>query len=32
MMHPVNYNHRISHYAIPRNPRLIGAPQSASGL
>ena len=22
----------LSHYAIPRNPRLIGAPQSVSGL
>jgi hypothetical protein len=32
MMHLVIFNHRISHYAIPRNPRLIGAPQSASGL
>jgi len=32
MMHLVNYNHIISHYAIPRNPRLIGAPQSVCSL
>jgi len=29
---PQKVNSNLSHYAIPRNPRLIGAPHSTSGL